>query len=243
MIVHCNEHPDRASLTFPLERVGTREERDEYCVRAICGFSKRTIDVNSSSGTVRPLCCSCKQGMKIGATKCHACGTDQRLWQRALVTLGALAAVSSLATLAVEQVYGRLVSHGPDIVGAVVGLDDNQIHFSVSNQGDRVGTLMDAIVEVNFPESSCERLCSSSVRLKGENLRQVLDVGKTASITAQPVISVRLPLSFAPEALSDPKYQKIVQDHQSCKLLLTYVDHKSAFRQKALPFACIPSSP
>lgn len=204
---------------------------------------QRTLILTSSNSPVRPLCFACKQSLKVGATKCQACGSDQRLWQRILVTLGAFAAVSSLATLAVEQVYGTFISHGPDIVGTVVALNDNQIHFSVSNQGDRVGTLMDAVVEVNFPEDSCKRLCSSSVRLTGENLRQVLDVGKTASITAQPVIAVRLPQTFAPEALSDPKYQKIVQDHQSCKLLLTYIDHKSAVRQKAIPFACIPSDP
>lgn len=199
--------------------------------------------MNSSNGPVRPLCCACKQSLKVGATKCQACGTDQRLWQRFLVTAGAIAAVSSLATLAAEQVYGTFSAHGPDIVGAVIALDSNQVHFSVSNQGDRVGTLMDAVVEVRFPEGSCKRLCSSSVRLTGEKLRQALDVGKTASITAQPVVTMRLPQTFAPEALSDQKYQKIVQDHQSCNLVLTYVDHKSAVKQKALPFACVPTAP
>lgn len=197
--------------------------------------------MTSANGGGQQLCCACKQSLKIGATKCKACGTDQRWWQRALVTAGAVAAVSSLATLAAEQAFGIFSAHGPKFVGAVVAIDDGNVRFSVSNQGDRTGTLMDVMLRVEPRERACSRsIVSFDVRLESENLQRVLEVGKTSSISARPSAAVRLPQTFIPEALSDPQYKEIIEGHQDCKLLLTYVDHNSTVRQSSLPFACIP---
>lgn len=80
-----------------------------------------------------------------------------------------------------------------------VAIDGDNVRFSVSNQGDRTGTLTDAMLRVEPGERACRSMVSFDVRLESEHLQQVLEVGKTSSMSARPSAAVRLPETFIPE--------------------------------------------
>ncbi len=187
----------------------------------------------------KPLCCACKQTLKPGAVKCHACGTDQRRWQRILITLGAVAAISSLFTIAVEQVRGMISTHEAVLVGAVSSIDGGAVRFAISNQGDRVATLMGAVVEADVPPGTCRQVANYATALRAESLQAVLEPGKTATLVGRAAGNGPLPQTFVPEAFSDPKLAETLEKRKNCRLNLTYVDHKSAIKQSSLSFSCV----
>ena len=186
-------------------------------------------------------CKSCKQEIKETATKCHYCGTSQRLGRFASkisLYVGTVIAVVSLATMGYESAKKLLEKETADIVAHVPGVDYEQFNLVVSNKGNKPGVIYD--LTIGYPPAI---ECSGGEEWTMHRIDiadKVVEPGKTITISREIKGLYKAFSGFEPHALSSAKLSKQLEKYKVCSADLTYLNFDGSHKTIKIGFHCGP---
>ncbi len=202
--------------------------------------------MNTTTGTnennmIMIECSSCKQEIREDARKCKFCGAAQGRMNSAntiSIYVGAIIAVTSLATLAIEAGKKLFDKEKASLTITVVDSSPESFNYVVSNKGSKPGVAYD--LTVKYPPSM---ECSKGdvffeQRLAADN--KVIEPGKTYSFSSKVNRLYSVFAGFDPHALADKKLSQTLAEFKVCSATLTYLDFDSTHKSEEVKFHCVP---
>lgn len=154
------------------------------------------------------------------------------------IYVGAIIAVVSLATLAIEAGKKLFDREKASLTISVVDSSPESFNYVVSNKGSKPGVAYD--LTVNYPPSM---ECSKGdiyimQRLTVDN--KVIEPGKTYSFSSKVDGLYGAFAGFDPHALADKTLSRSLSKFKVCSATLTYLDFDSTHKSVKVMFHCAP---
>ena len=154
------------------------------------------------------------------------------------IYVGAIIAVVSLATLAIEAGKKLFDRESANLTISVVDSSPERFNYVVSNKGSKPGVAYD--LTVKYPPSM---ECSKGdiyimQRLAVDN--KVIEPGKTYSFSSKVDGLYGAFAGFDPHALADKTLSRSLSKFKVCSATLTYLDFDSTHKSVKVMFHCGP---
>lgn len=152
------------------------------------------------------------------------------------IYVGAIIAVVSLATLAIEAGKKLFDRESASLTISVVDSSPESFNYVVSNKGSKPGVAYDLTVKYP-PSMECDNIYIMQ-RLAVDN--KVIEPGKTYSFSSKVDGLYGAFAGFDPHALADKTLSRSLSKFKVCSATLTYLDFDSTHKSVNVMFHCGP---